>query len=166
MVTIGDSFSIVATLAGVALTLWCFMLVCALLFPVRVEEARSAVSGSLGKCFGMGLVAFLLGFIGIVVAQVPNPLAKLAGLLIASAYLCCVMVGAAGVAKLAAERLRVLTNQQESEFSAFGKSAWYIVVAGMLPVLGWFRFAPLMMVVGGGAGFKAALKSQPVGEVA
>ena len=166
MVTIGDSFSIVATLAGIAFTLWSFMLVCALLFPVRVEEARAAVSGSLGKCFGMGLVAFVLGFFGIVIAQVPNPLAKLAGLMVASGYLACVMVGTAGVAKLAAERLRALTNQEESHFASFSKSSWYIVVAGMLPVLGWFLFAPLMMVVGGGAGFKAALKSQPVGEVA
>jgi hypothetical protein len=166
MVTIGDSFSIVATLAGVAFTLWSFMLVCALLFPIRVEEARAAVSGSLGRCFGSGILAFLIGFVGLLIVQVPNPLAKLAGLLIMSAYLCCVMVGTAGVAKLAAERLRALTNQEESHFAAFSKSSWYIVVAGMLPVLGWFLFAPLMMVVGGGAGFKAALKSQPVGEVA
>jgi hypothetical protein len=73
MVTIGDSFSIVATLAGVAFTLWSFMLVCALLFPIRVEEARAAVSGSLGRCFGSGILAFLIGFVGLLIVQVPNP---------------------------------------------------------------------------------------------
>ncbi|OWU64687.1 MAG: hypothetical protein CBB60_008545 [Armatimonadetes bacterium Cent15-Ar3] len=166
MVTIGDSFSIVATLAGVALTIWSFMLVCALLFPVRVEEARQAVSGSLGKCFGAGLVAFMIGVIGFVVVQLPNPLLKLVGMLIMSGYLGCVMVGASGVAKLAAQRIQDLTNQQESQFASYGKASWYLVVAGLLPVLGWFLFAPLMMVVGGGAGLKAALKSQTVNEVA
>lgn len=166
MVTIGDSFSIVATLAGIALTLWSMMMVCALLFPVRVEEARQAVSLSLGRCFGSGLLAFIIGFIGMMIVQVANPLAKLLGLMIMSAYLGCVMVGVSGVAKLAAERLRALTNLEESHFASFGKSSAYVVIAGMLPILGWFLFAPLMMVVGGGAGFKAALKSQPVGEVA
>jgi hypothetical protein len=108
----------------------------------------------------------MIGVIGFVVVQLPNPLLKLVGMLIMSGYLGCVMVGASGVAKLAAQRIQDLTNQQESQFASYGKASWYLVVAGLLPVLGWFLFAPLMMVVGGGAGLKAALKSQTVNEVA
>lgn len=166
MVTIGDSFSIVATLAGVALTLWSFMLCCALLFPSKVEESRGYVSLSLGKTIGSGVVAFLLGLVGMVVLQAANPFAKLAGMLIVGAYLGCVMVGAAGIAKLAADRLRTLTEQRESPFHAFSKASLYLVMAGMLPILGWFILAPLVMVIGGGAGFRSAISKQAVAEVA
>ncbi|HLP00284.1 MAG TPA: hypothetical protein VK171_16925, partial [Fimbriimonas sp.] len=82
MVTIGDSFSIVATLAGLALTFWCFALACALLFPGKVSAARSAISLKAASCGTSGILALLIGVFGFIALSLPNPLAKFMGLMI------------------------------------------------------------------------------------
>ncbi|MBI1332420.1 MAG: hypothetical protein GC165_06035 [Armatimonadetes bacterium] len=166
MVTIGDSFSIVATLAGLAVTLWAFLVACALLFPARVASARNAVSTHTSACIGTGFAAFLVGFFGIVVLQVPNPGVKLFGMIMVSSYFAMVAIGSSGIAKLASERLRSLKGDHSNLFDSYAKSALYIVVAGMLPILGWFLFAPIFMLTAGGAGLLALLKPATANEVA
>jgi hypothetical protein len=166
MVTIGDSFSIVATLAGLALTLWCFLVACALLFPTRVEAARTAASMKSSSCIGIGFLSFLYGFLGLMVLQVANPAVKLFGMLMLSSYFALVAVGSSGIAKLAAERLRDLKGGESTLFDSYAKASLYLVFAGMLPVLGWFLFAPIFMLVAGGAGMIAVLKPQTAKEVA
>lgn len=166
MVTIGDSFSIVATLAGLALTLWCFLVACALLFPTRVEAARFAASAKGSACIGTGFLAFIYGFLGLMVLQVPNPAVKLLGMLMVSSYFALVAIGSSGVAKLAAQRLRDLKGGESNLFDSYAKASLYLVFAGMLPVLGWFLFAPIFMLIAGGAGILAVLKPQTAEEVA
>jgi hypothetical protein len=163
MVTIGDAFSIVATLAGVALTAWSFILAFALLFPSKVESARSAISLGVWKCLWSGLAALAIGAICLVIVNVPNPLAKLIGLVGVAFYFGLVGVGTSGISKLAAERLRTLSGQELNLFASYSRASAYIVLAGILPILGWFLFAPLLMVIAGGAGLRAVLAARRVG---
>lgn len=156
--TIGDSFSIVATLTGVAVTVWAFEIACALLFPTRVEAARTAVSLKTGSCIGMGFVSLLFGVFTFVILQIPNPLTKLIGTILLSCYFALVAVGSSGIAKLAAERMRTLKGGQSNLFDSYAKAALYLVIASLLPMLGWFLFAPLVLLIGGGAGTLAVLK--------
>jgi hypothetical protein len=166
MVTIGDVFSIVATLAGLALTLWSFIIMCALLFPAKVEAARSAVSLRPGSTFALGMAALTYGVFCLVFTNIPNPGAKLIGLVGLASYFGLVAVGAAGIAKLGSERIMSLSTETTSHFRAFAQSSAYIVIAGMLPVLGWFLFAPLFMVVAGGAGLKAVMQRASASQLA
>ena len=164
--TIGDSFSIVATLGGVAVTVWSFKIACALLFPDRVETARVAVSTKTGSSFGMGFLALLYGVFSFIVLSIPNPGVKLIGMLMLAGYFALVAIGASGIAKLAAERLRDLKGGQSNLFDSYAKASLYLVLAAMLPVLGWFIFAPLMILFAGGAGLMAVLKPVRSNEVA
>jgi hypothetical protein len=158
MVTIGDVFSIVATLAGLALTLWSFLIACALLFPAKVNEAHRAVSIKPAGSFGMGIVSLVLGVFAFTILSLPNPGLKLFGTVGLAGYLGLVAIGGAGIAQLCSERIMSQSNETMSRFRAFGQASAYLVIAGMLPVLGWFLFAPLFMVIAGGAGLKAVLK--------
>lgn len=160
MVTIGDSFSIVATLAGLALTFWCFALACALLFPAKVSAARSAISLRAASCGTTGVLALVIGFFGIIALNLPNPLAKFLGLMIVAGYFGLVAIGSAGISMLAGERLSHLKNEQTTTFDSFAKASLYIVIAGMLPILGWFLFAPAYILFAGGAGLKALAARQ------
>ena len=156
--TIGDSFSIIATLGGVAVTAWSFKIACALLFPDRVETARLAVSTKTSSTIGMGFLSLMAGVFAFIVFSLPNPGAKLLGILMLAGYFAIVAIGASGIAKLAAERLRDLKGGQSNLFDSFAKAALYMVMAAMLPVLGWFLFAPLMILFAGGAGLMAVFK--------
>jgi hypothetical protein len=156
MVTIGDSFSIVATLAGIGLTAWAFILMCALLFPARVAAARGTISLFSRKAFGFGILALFIGVLGFVALNVPNPLVKLIGTLILSSYFAFAAIGASGISRLAADRLQMLSPDL-TLYQAFAKASSYIVLAALLPILGWFLFAPLFLVFAGGAGLVAVL---------
>jgi hypothetical protein len=140
--TIGDSFSIIATLGGVAVTAWSFKVACALLFPDRVEAARIAVSTKTSSAIGVGFLALLYGVVAFVVFSLPNPGTKLLGVLMLASYLALVAIGASGISMHAAHRLRELKGGTSNLFDSYVKASLYMVLAAMLPVLGWFMFGP------------------------
>jgi hypothetical protein len=164
--TIGDSFSIIATLGGVAVTSWSFNVACALLFPEKVESARLAVSTKTSSTIGHGFLALLFGVVSFVVISMSNPAMKLLGMIMLATYFALVSIGIAGIGKLASERMQALKGSQSNLFDSFAKASLYIVLAAMLPVLGWFLFAPLMILFGGGAGLIAVFRSSASKEVA
>jgi hypothetical protein len=164
--TIGDSFSIIATLGGIAVTSWSFNVACGLLFPDKVESARNAVSTRSSAVIGKGFLALLFGVLSFIVISLPNPLTKLLGTLMLASYFGLVAVGISGIAKLAAERMQSLKDGQSNLFDSFAKASMYIVLAAMLPILGWFLFAPMLILFGGGAGLIAILKPVHSKEVA
>ena len=164
--TIGDSFSIIATLGGVALTSWSFNVACGLLFPDRVESARLAVSTKTSSTIGNGFLALLFGVVSFVVISASPPAIKLLGMIMLASYFALVAVGIAGIAKLAAERMQALKGGQSNLFDSFAKASMYLVLAAMLPVLGWFLLAPLLILFGGGAGLIALMKPVSSKEVA
>ena len=156
--TIGDSFSIIATLGGVAVTAWSFKVACTLLFPDRVESARLAVSTKTSSAIGVGFLALLYGVFAFIVFSLPNPGTKLLGILMLASYFALVAIGASGISMQAAMRLRELKGGTANLFDSFVKASLYMVLAAMLPVLGWFIFTPLIIVFAGGAGLVALLK--------
>jgi hypothetical protein len=154
--TIGDSFSVVATLGGIAVTTWSFSIAC----------ARSAVTSKTSSSIGMGFLALLFGVFSFIVVALPNPITKLLGTIMLASYLGLIAIGVSGISKLAAERLRDLKGGSSNLFDSYAKAALYIVMAAMLPILGWFILAPMLILFGGGAGLKAVLKPVRTTEVA
>ena len=155
MLMLGDVLAVVATLAGVCLSAWALVMAFSTLFPTKVEEARDAVSGQPWKCFRWGLGLWLTaGTASVALLNAPNPLAKLVGWIVLLGLLTLAMLGAAGIAAVCARRVKAL-DPQASDLSAQTKGAVFVIVSGILPILGWFAVAPMVLMFGLGAGSRA-----------
>lgn len=165
--TIGDVFSIVATIFGIFLTSWATVVAVALLMPNAAERARRAVDQpKLALWRGVFLTVPML-LVGIVLLSMPLPVAKLAGWLVTLAWMSLGAIGASGLAQAAGNRIQNLDSRLGA-YASLCRGAAYVVGAGILPVLGWFAFGPLMILASVGAGFTAvrsAAESSRTGEV-
>jgi hypothetical protein len=149
---------IVAALAG--LVLWT-----ALIFPRPAARARAALERRPGRCFVTGVLATLLiGLPTVALMHSPNGLAKLAGWVAASPLLGMLILGLTGMAYLLGERLQSLSPAM-TPLGALVRGAVTLELACLLPVFGWFLFAPLvaLTLVGAGVLGIAALRREARG---
>jgi hypothetical protein len=147
---------IVAALAG--LVLWT-----ALIFPGPAERARLALEGRPGRCFVTGLlVALLIGGPFVVLLQSPNGLAKIGGWLAAVPLLGALVLGLSAMARLLGDRLRSL-SPAVTELGGLVRGALILELAMLLPVFGWFLFAPLVGLTLVGAGLLGAMPERREG---
>jgi hypothetical protein len=155
LVTIGDAFSIVAILGGICISAWALILGTALLFPQRAAIARDHLAGSPWRSFGVGLVLFVvLGTFSLIALGQPVPVGKLLGWTVLLGMLSVGVYGAAGMATLASERMRVLAGDM-TPYVSLSKSAAVLVIAGLVPMLGWFLIVPVVTIFSLGAGAMA-----------
>jgi hypothetical protein len=154
MVVMGDVFAVVATLFGVCLSAWAILLVAGLLFPGKAASAKRCVEGSPWLCFGLGLALAAFLVFSVAVAANPNPGVKLFGTVLYLATLSLGIVGGSGLSQLVGERI-VPMDSGVSPFRAMGRGAGLLVVGGLLPLVGWFVFAPVTLIVAMGAGLRA-----------
>lgn len=167
-ITIGDALAVVGGLFAICLSVWSLVMATAMLFGARAERAQTVV-GRPWKCFFLGLlVAATIGLVGVLLISVPNPVAKIVGTLIYVALLSVSAVGGAGMALAAARRVREL-DPDASAFAALARGAGLIVLSCLVPLLGWFGLAPILLLIGLGAGVQSlsgralALAPEPVG---
>jgi len=153
MTTIGDVFAVIFTLIGVGLTAWALTLSCGLLFPERVEIARTSVDRGFWRNLPLGLLMLLIGAIG--VALIAAPVGKLLGWAIVLGVLGIGAVGMAGISHFVAARLKQMAPDL-GDYPATVRAAAFLVTASMLPVLGWFLFAPALLLTAFSAGARAA----------
>jgi hypothetical protein len=150
--TFGDVLFFVAGLIGLCISVWGLVLGVALFFPMRCSGARSSIQVAPWKSLLLGLLLVgAFGFVGLALLGNPAPAAKLVGWMFIVALLAIGAIGAGGMALLAAERLRPLDDQM-SEYGAISRGALILVVAGLVPFLGWFFIAPLAMAISVGSG--------------
>lgn len=161
MIVLGDVFAVIATLLASFLTSYAMILGLSLLYPTRSQAAANYLSTNSSKAFWRGLViGGISAFVLVILAQVPLPLAKLASLLGFCLLICIAMVGASGITLNMAARLRVM-DPSMSPNAANSRSTMLLVGAGLFPVVGWFLFAPAILLVSLGGGI-AAWSRQPV----
>ena len=162
--TIGDVLGVTFALAGVCLTAWALILCMNLLFPGRVRRTHDIVLRQPWKCIGIGLLlTATLGFVFFALSVNPMPLVKLSGTIGLMSLLGLAAQGAAGVAFIVAARIRTM-DASLSEFKAFGSGASIIVLACLVPGLGWFLFAPLTLFASLGAGTLSLFQKEEVRE--
>lgn len=153
MYMIGDVFAVVSALATLVVAAWALLMVLPTLFPARVERAHEVVKQTPWRAFGAGLAVFVVGgFVGLALMNAPQPIIKLLGFALIAFVLGTGAIGSAGIAAFGAGRIRQM-DPQVSEFHARSRSSLMLVVAGVLPILGWFVVAPAMAVFGCGAGW-------------
>jgi hypothetical protein len=154
--TIGDVFSVVASIFGIFLTSWATIVAVSLLLPNAAERARRATAEP-GRAIFRGLVIFLtLGIVGFAMFVSPAPLIKTFGLLILLTLLGIAAVGSSGIAQEAGRRIQAMDPTMPA-YPSLVRGAAYVVGATILPVLGWFGFGPLLFLASLGAGWKAVV---------
>jgi hypothetical protein len=162
MTTIGDVLAIVAVLAGICLSAWALILAVALVFPRKADQARSTLVHHPWASFFIGLILWAtVGLFGFILTAQAFPPAKLLGWTIVMPLLSVASVGSAGLAGLAAQRLRHLAPDQTA-YVNLSRSAAFIVLAGLVPLLGWFLIVPFLIFASTGAGVAALVTREDV----
>lgn len=163
--TFGDVLAVVAALVGICLSAWTTLLAFSILFPGRAEQAAASIRNSPS---GIGLRGFLLTLVMVIAAivlfKIPQPLFKAIAWLDLLTMLSLAALGGSGLAMVMAHRVRD-QEPQLSAYAALMRGAALVVVPGLLPVFGWFLVAPIMLVVGIGAGTKALRLAPVAGQV-
>ncbi len=127
------------------------------LLPGRVARAQQVAQNNPGRSFVIGLVNFL--FFGVLAAIFTNggEVGGLIALLISLAILAITAVGLAALNQIVQARL-----YPKDEGVRVGlKTAVLLIAGGMVPVLGWLVVAPILLLVGLGAGIIALVRQRP-----
>lgn len=160
MVTIGDVFSVVALLLAVCFSAWALMLATTLLFSQKTQFAQRAIVTRPWRAFFGGFALLLVvGTIAFALAANPNPGVKLFGITILLMLLSVAAIGAGGLSSLVGERMQPM-DPSLSAYKAVGRGAAIVVVATLLPFVGWWVFTPIVLSVSLGAGVAALIARQ------
>jgi len=157
MADVSAIFGILLLLAivfpGLLTALW-------LLFPATVERARLRLDRTPWQCFWLGGVLTAVITIPVVILLVigAGPAQFLAWAVVMIS-LAVASIGAAGLAAKMAERLA--QNSSLSRAGAFVRGALALELAAGFPVIGWFIFLPLAVVLSLGATAFALLRWVP-----
>lgn len=157
MVTLGDIFALIAGLVGISLAAWAAMVVSALLFPSRSAASAREFENHPWRAFGIGLVVlipFAIG--GTILAAIPNPLAKVLGILVYLSVLLLGAFGAGGLARLIGQRVQT-TGGTSTFYGGYAKGAALVVMICHLPFIGWFLLFPVILICSLGAAARSLL---------
>jgi len=154
----GDVLAFVSLLIGTCISGWCLTMAYGLLFPAKSWVAQREITTNPWKCLGRGaLVVFTVGLLGLVlISAVPNPLIKLVGWVMLLSVFAVAALGMAGIALNAGERLRRMAPEM-NPYAAFSRGSAILIVACIVPIVGWLAFAPVLYLASIGAGVKAIL---------
>ena|SRR5687768_6524240 len=161
MVTIGDVFSVVAAIFAICISAWALLLTMTLLFTQRSEAACRHIETRPWKAFfvGFAILAFF-GTLSLVLMGAANPGVKLSGVLLMLGLLSIASVGAGGLSLLAGRRMQPM-DPSLSAYKAVGRGAAIVVIASLLPFVGWWVFTPIVLAVSLGSGIAALLARSP-----
>lgn len=152
---IGDVLAITAGLAAICASAWALMVGIAVMFSHRTRTACRAVERNGWSTLAIGLPITLVGaFLSIVLVNAPNPLAKLVGTVVYLGLIAIAVVGAGGLAAFVGRKIEPL-DPSISPFKALARGAAILVLGCLLPIFGWFLFAPILLVMSIGAGVRA-----------
>lgn len=144
-----DVYTVTFIIIGILISLPALLVGLNLLMPSIAIRTQVRLRETPGRSFGLGVVttAVFLPII-LITTQMPGP-----GQALGIAFIIAVMglgsVGAAGMARLLAERIRPLAKPN-SDMMNLLRGAVVYELACLVPFVGWFIFAPLvgMMVLG------------------
>lgn len=155
--TAGDIQATIGFFLGVALTSWATLLTFKLLFPARVGRAAENLAENTWKTVAVGTGFVLVaGFISLTLLGLPLPLAKLLGMVMIGWLLAVSLVGAGGLTSLLAKRIEEM-GAGLSPFAAYSRAAMVLIGFCLLPLAGWFVFAPAVLAVSAGAGWAVVM---------
>lgn len=160
--TIGDVLAVTAGIGAIGAAWTAAILLFALAFPTRTAAAQAKLTDAPGASFGIGLTVSLgSGLLALVCWNAPAGPIKLLTAVIAAGICLTAALGSAGAVRLLGERIDA-AGTGLSPFASLTRAAILYVLAGFLPVLGWFVLLPcaLLLSVGSGAAALAPKRSK------
>jgi hypothetical protein len=159
MADISAVFGILLTLGivfpGLLTALW-------LLFPATVERARLRLDRTPWLCFfAGGLLTAFFTIPVVILFALGNGVTQFIGWVTIFVALAIASVGAAGLAGKMGDRLAARSANSLTPASAFVRGAVALELAAAFPVVGWFIFIPLVIVLSLGATAFALLRWVP-----
>jgi hypothetical protein len=150
--TIGDVLTIIGMIFGILVSIWALLVGFALLFPKKARAAQEEIETAPWLSFITGVLTYGIGIaLVLVFLNLHNPLSTLIGWMVAIGMLALSVVGGSGLSLLAGKRIQQM-DRRRSQYRALERGALLLVVGSLLPVFGWFAFAPLVINFSLGAG--------------
>ncbi len=151
----GDMLVVLTIVISIAVSVWALMVGMALLFSKKAQMARDSFEEAPWRSFFIGLVAGgVTAFLGIAFVASPTVPGKLVGWGLISLFAALAAIGAGGLGMLVSDRISRIEPGM-SRFGALMKGSAFVVAGGMLPVFGWFAYAPVVAIISFGAGVQA-----------
>jgi hypothetical protein len=151
--TIGDVLAVTAGLIGTGTAWAATILLFALAFPEKSAAAQAQLTQSPKRCLaiGLGIVVGAGLLAAVCFGAAAGPIKLVAGLLAAGLGLVAAL-GSAGAVRLLGARIIGLGTPM-TPFASLTRASILYVLAGFLPVIGWFVVLPgvLFLAVGSGA---------------
>ena len=145
--TVGDVNATIWAVGTTGVTLWAAIVGAATIFPKTVHRAATFAEQESGKTLGGGIVvALTAGILGLILVNQPNGLFKLIGFGFLAALFALAVLGSAGLATVAGERVGRLDSRL-SPLGSIGRGAAFLVAAGFFPFVGWMLFFPAMFIL-------------------
>lgn len=133
------------------ITLTALFVTTAYLMPQRTARAHQLLQAQPGRALLIGLVnALFFGLLAAVLAQLGD-LGGLLALLLLLALGALAAVGVAGAVRLLHARMFINEANEAESVKGLGKTAVWLILAALSPLLGWFVLTPLLLLAGLGA---------------
>jgi hypothetical protein len=129
------------------------------LLPGRVARVQQIAQTSPGRAFVIGLVNFL--FFGVLIAIFSRG-AELGGLIAAIIFLGLLAVTAVGLAGINQIVQGRLYPTVDGGMKRGLKTAVLLIAAGLLPLLGWLVFTPILLLISLGAAIIALVQRKTI----
>jgi len=157
--TIGDVLAVIAAFFVVGASWAATILIFALAFQFRAAAAEQKIISSPGRCFLRGLViSIVVGVAALLLNKShAGPVRIIAGALLTGLAVLAI-VGSAGIVRLISDRIRGHGSEM-TPFSTLTRGAILYVLAGFLPIFGWFLVLPVGFLIS--IGSAAALRTPP-----
>ncbi len=156
--TLAQVQAVVALVAFLIATWAGLIIAVALLLPKQTSRAEIELSESPIRCFGVGLLMLIPLLIAGGILHIPSGGAKLLGFLGLIAIGAALAVGSSGVALLMGRRISEMTDARSGFGGLVRGSVVYSLALGF-PLIGWFGFLPVSLVLSLGAGMRAVIRS-------
>ncbi|MGC4047373.1 MAG: hypothetical protein QM758_26530 [Armatimonas sp.] len=157
--TIGQVMAVVYSIVFGAAGLWAAILICGLLLSRRTTRAAAALELRPGKLALGGLLVGAIGIGGGLVMLNLKGIFVIVGWALLAGTLVLSLIGSAALAQLAGRRIQQLDDTRSS-FTALWRGAGMLVLAGLIPAIGWFVLFPIMLLLSLGAGMTALTRDK------
>jgi hypothetical protein len=157
-----DVYAVFGTLLALGIAFPGLIVTWWLLFPAAVGRAEERLAPAPGRTFFIGLLlTFVLTILVLILANAPLPGARVTAVILVIVTLAIATIGAAGLTNHLARRLRERTNPGLSPAGSFLRAVVALELAAAFPIIGWFLFIPLCLILCLGAAALALLRRDP-----
>lgn len=159
-----DVYAVFGTLLALGIVFPGMLMAWKILFPGVAERAETRLARTPGRTFGMGLIGVVLVAIpAVILSALPFGPAKFLGAVTILTSLAVASLGASGLAAIMGRRIQDLAQRGDGGPREFLQGAVALELAAAFPIIGWFLFIPLTIVVCFGAAIFALLGWVPSG---